>query len=173
MTFNIIGQLLTFISYAIFWISRFLNSKRKMLVLDNLSRIAAIISFICLGSVNGIMNTLFVMVRNYCGQKTESMDISVKRKTFLVLLIILIFMYTVTYGGISTIALFICAVFNLIGVILCDEQGIRLYGLGGSAFYAIFLLLIHNYTGFVCEIICAVILVSSYLMYKNKERLGE
>ena len=49
----IIGQILTFISYLVFWISRFLKEKNKILALDNISRIFAIIAFIFLGTYDG------------------------------------------------------------------------------------------------------------------------
>lgn len=109
------------------------------------------------------------MFRNYCGQKTDKMSIITKRVTFIILLVILIIMYAMAFNGVSTIVLFICAVFNLIGVILCNEQGIRLFGLCGSIFYTIFKFIINNYIGALCEIICAIVLISSYLIYKNKK----
>lgn len=169
MTLNNLGQLLTLLSYIIFWVSRFFKDKNKILAFDNTSRIAAIISFICLGSVNGIQNTLFVLVRNYCGQKVNKKSDNTKRVTFIILLMSLCIMYAIFFDGVSTVILFICAVLNLIGVILCDEQGMRLFGLSGSLFYAIFLYLINNNVGFICEIICSFVLMSSYLVYKNKE----
>ena len=46
----IVGQILTFISYLVFWISRFIKNKHKILLWDNVSRIFAIISFIFLGA---------------------------------------------------------------------------------------------------------------------------
>lgn len=45
MTFKILGELLTFISYLVFWISRFFKKKNNILLWDNISRIIAIIAF--------------------------------------------------------------------------------------------------------------------------------
>ena len=168
MALNILGQALTFISYAVFWFSRFFDNKKKLLIYDNISRIVAIISFISLGSLNGVQNTLFVIVRNYCGQITDKKSVKIKGITFVLLLITLVIMYAISFNGILTIALFICSVLNLIGVIFCNEQGIRLFGLSGGLFYAMFLFMIHNYIGFICEIIGVIVIFSSYLMYKNK-----
>lgn len=173
MTLNNIGQLLTLLSYIIFWVSRFFKSKNSILILDSASRIFTIASFLCLGSMNGIQNTLFVLVRNYCGQKVNSKSTNVKRVTFVVLLMALSIMYTIFFEGVSTVILYICAILNLIGVILCEEQGLRLFGLGGSLFYAIFLFMIGNTVGFICEVICAVVLISSYLIYRNKTNVKE
>ena len=70
-TFFILGQLLTLVSYLIFWISRFLKSKNNILLLDNISRLFAIIAFIFLGTYDGIKNTLYVILRNVLGQVTN------------------------------------------------------------------------------------------------------
>ena len=70
--FFIIGQFLTSISYGIFWISRFLKKKKDILLLDNISRIFAIIAFVFLGTYDGIKNTLYVILRNFLGQVTNT-----------------------------------------------------------------------------------------------------
>ena len=44
--FWFLGQVLTFISYLVFWISRFVKNKNDILILDNASRIFAIIAFL-------------------------------------------------------------------------------------------------------------------------------
>lgn len=173
MTLNNLGQLLTLLSYTIFCVSRFFKNKDKMLIFDNISRVVTIISFICLGSFNGIQNTIFSFIRNYCGQKLINKTVNAKRVTFVISFMIMSIVYLVSFRGISTIVMFICAVFNLIGVILLDEQGMRLCGLVGSILYSMFLYLIGNNTGFICEIICALVLISSYLLYKNKSNKWE
>lgn len=66
-TFFIIGQILTLISYLIFWFSRFLRTKNNILLFDNISRIFAIIAFFVLGTYDGIKNTLYVILRNILG----------------------------------------------------------------------------------------------------------
>ena len=59
--FLILGQLLTLISYLIFWISRFMKNKNSILFLDNISRVFAIIAFLFLKTYDGIKNTLYVI----------------------------------------------------------------------------------------------------------------
>ena len=70
LNFNILGQILTLISYLIFWISRFLKNRKNILFWDNISRIFAIISFYFLNTFDGIKNTLYVILRNVLGQIT-------------------------------------------------------------------------------------------------------
>lgn len=77
-TFFILGQLLTLVSYLIFWISRFLKSKNNILLLDNISRLFAIIAFIFLGTYDGIKNTLYVILRNVLGQVTNKKKKNIK-----------------------------------------------------------------------------------------------
>lgn len=166
MSIYIIGQVLTLISYIVFWVSRYMESKKNILLYDNISRCFAILAFICLKTFDGIKNTLFVIVRNVVGNKISKQSKKTKLSIFIVMIICLCLLYITSFNNVATICVFICGVFNLYGVIMCDEQGIRLYGLIGSGFYAIFLLFTGNYTGFVCELICAVIMYTSYKKYK-------
>ena len=171
MNYIILGQVLTLISYLIFWISRFCKNKHKLLLWDNISRIAAIAAFFFLGTYDGIKNTLFVIVRNIMGQVTNKKSITTKLLTFIIMSLILIGMYYIGFNGITTILVGICGIFNLFGVIMCKEQGIRLFGLLGSSFYAAFLLLTNNITGFICEIICFFVILTSYLKYRDKSHM--
>ena len=91
-SFFIIGQILTFISYLIFWISRFIQNKNNILFWDNISRIFAIIAFIFLGTYDGIKNTLYVIIRNLLGQITYKKSRNYKIITLILMLLLLIFM---------------------------------------------------------------------------------
>ena len=168
-TFYIIGQILTFISYLIFWISRFKKNKNNILLLDNISRIVAIISFIFLGTYDGIKNTLYVILRNILGQVTDKRIKKYKIITFIVMLLLLIFLYTLDYHGISTICIALCGAFNLYGVIMSNEQGIRFFGMIGSLFYTLFMIFKINIIGVICEIICFFVMFASYIKYKDKK----
>ena len=167
MSIYIIGQALTLISYIVFWVSRYMESKKNILLYDNISRCFAILAFICLKTFDGIKNTLFVIVRNVVGNKISKQPRKTKLSVFIVMIICLCLLYITSFNNVATICVFICGILNLYGVIMCDEQGIRLYGLIGSGFYAMFLLFTGNYTGFVCELICAVIMYTSYRKYNK------
>lgn len=164
----IVGQILTFISYLIFWISRFIKSKHKILLWDNISRVFAIISFIFLGTYDGIKNTLYVILRNVLGQFTNKKKKKYKLSALSITFILLIFIYSFDFQGISTICIAICGILNLYGVIMCNEQGIRLFGMIGSIFYMGFMVFTGNIVGFLCEIICFFVMLVSYIKYKNK-----
>ena len=164
----LLGQILTFLSYLIFWLSRFLKSKKGMLLCDNISRVFAILGFIFLGTIDGIKNTLFVVVRNCVSSRVVNESRIIKLRYFGIMLGVLFLMYILDFNGISTICVAVCGIFNLYGTVVCNEQGMRLCGLAGSGFYAIFLFTTKNYVGFICELICGIVLTTSFLVYKRK-----
>ena len=165
----IIGQILTLISYLIFWISRFIKSKHKILLWDNISRVFAIIAFIFLGTYDGIKNTLYVILRNLLGQFTNKKEKKHKLIALFIMLILLVLIYSFDFRGVSTICIAICGILNLYGVIMCNEQGIRFFGIIGSIFYMGFMIFTGNIVGFLCEAICFFVMIASYMKYKNKE----
>lgn len=164
----IAGQILTFISYLIFWISRFMKNKDKILLWNNISGVFAIISFIFLETYDGIKNALYVIFRNVLGQYTNKKKKHYKLLTFFIMLILLVLIYSFDFQGISTICIAISGILNLYGVIMCNEQGIRLFGMIGSIFYIGFMMFTGNIIGFICEIICFFVILTSYMKYKNK-----
>ena len=169
--FLILGQLLTLISYLIFWISRFMKEKNSILILDNISRIFAIIAFLFLKTYDGIKNTLYVILRNLLGQFTNAKSKKSKNIVFYIMFLTLILMYSFDFNGISTICIAICGILNLYGVIMCNEQGIRICGMLGSFFYMSFMFFTSNITGLVCEIICFLVMFVSYYKYNKVKKL--
>lgn len=168
-TYFIIGQILTLISYLIFWISRFFKEKKEILIGDNISRIFAIVAFLFLGTYDGIKNTLYVIIRNILGDIVDKKDKKYKIITLTIMLIILLIMYSFNFNGISTICVAVCGIFNLYGTIMCDEQGIRIFGMLGSAFYTAFMFFTFNIIGIICELICFIVMLSSYFKYRNNK----
>ena len=171
INFLIIGQILTLISYIIFWISRFIKNKNNILLYDNISRIVAIISFACLGTFEGIKYTIFTILRNIMGQLTNEKMKNYKNIIFLVMFVILVLMNICEICGIATICILICGTLNLYAVIMCDEQGIRMFGMLGSVFYNLFMFVTGNIAGVVCETICFCMMLASYIKYKNMNKL--
>ena len=166
--FWFLGQLLILISYLIFWISRFMKEKNSILILDNISRIFAIIAFLFLKTYDGIKNTVYVILRNLLGQFTNVKSKKSKSIVFYTMLLVLILIYSFDFNGISTICIAICGIVNLYGVIMCNEQGIRICGMLGSFFYMAFMFFTYNITGLVCEIICFLVMFVSYFKYNEK-----
>lgn len=76
-------------------------------------------------------------------------------------------MYCFDFNNISTICITICGILNLYGVIMSNEQGIRIFGMIGSAFYNAFMFLTGNIMGVICETICFMVMLFSYIKYRN------
>ena len=165
--FFVLGQILIFISYLIFWISLFRKHKSNILLWDNVSRFFAIVAFVCLGTYDGVKMTLFIILRNILGQITNKKRKRDKILTFIIMLILLILMYCFQFNNLSTICITICGILNLYGVIMSNEQGIRMFCMIGSAFYNAFLFLTGNIIGVICETICFVVMLCSYIKYRN------
>ena len=68
------------------------------------------------------------------------------------MLSILVLMYIFNFNGISTICIAICGIVNLYGTIMCNEQGIRIFGMIGSGSYTAFMLITGNIIGTICEV---------------------
>lgn len=165
----IIGQLLTAISYIIYWVSRYFKTKKSMLVADNISRVVAIIAFICLDCINAIQSTIICIIRNYLGTKVIKSSKVIKLITCLGLLLVSGVLFIISFRGIETILVAICSSVNIYGVIMLKEQNMRLASLCGSGFYASYLFVTGNYTGFICEIVTAFVVLTSWIKYNRKE----
>ena len=163
----IMGQIMTLISYIIYWYSRFQKKKTNMLVIDTSSRFFAFMGFLVLKSYDGIKMTLFVVARNLICNALIKKDKKYKAIMFIILFFILIGLYAFSFNGIATICIAICGIINLIGVIFLKEQQMRIATMIGSTFYAVFLLLSSNYTGAICEIITFAVNLISFLKYNS------
>ena len=146
----------------------FYKKQKNILLYDNFSRIVAIISFIFLGVYDGIKNTLYVILINILGQVTDKRIKKYKIITFIIMLLVLILIYIFDYYGISTKCIALCGIFNLYGIIMCEEQGIRFFGMIGSVFYTLFMIFTGNITGVIYEIICFFVIFTSYIKFRNK-----
>lgn len=120
-----------------------------------------------MGTYDGIKNTIYVILRNILGQITDKKEKHYKIISFLLMLSILVLMYIFNFNGISTICIAICGIANLYGTIMCNEQGIRIFGMIGSVFYIAFMLITGNIIGTICEVICFIVMLISYLKYRK------
>lgn len=170
--FFVVGQIFTCMSYCIFWISLFKKDKSNMLLWENISNVFAIIAFLLLGTYDGIKSTVYVIIRNTLGQVTDKKDKYIRTITFFIMLIVLLIMYSFKFEGISTICVGVYGISSLYGSIMCREQGFRIFEMIGSLFYNAFMFFSGNIAGTICETICFVMILSSYLKYKmRKEQL--
>ena len=53
---------------------------------------------------------------------------------------------------------------------MCNEQGIRIFGMLSSVFYIAFMIYTNNIVGSVCELICLFVMLASYIKYRNNNK---
>lgn len=161
--FYVISQILISIGYVMYIVSRFINSKNKMLLIDNISRIVDVIGYFCLGNINGIEHTLFGIVRNEAYRHIKR-NIA-KLVCFVIFLIVIFCMYGIAFNGISTILFIISNIINLIGTAFGREQGVRLGTIGACLCNIPAFLFLCNYAGMIGEIVCLIMTIVA--LYKN------
>lgn len=164
---NIIGQVLTLISYIIFYWSRFLKSKNALLISEIIIKIICIVAFIFLGSASGIINSIFGIVRNTTGIFVKNKNIKIKHISLVLLLLLLTIIQFTQYEGINTIFVYVCAVINALGIIVLKEQGQRITGAIGGTFYFLFQIAITNWVGAICELGTIISQLTSWFKYRK------
>ena len=164
-TMWLVGQILIGIGYAVYIISRFLKTKKNMLLWDNLSRVTDVVGYILFGNINGIEHTIFGIVRNEAYRHITQKVI--KHIAFVILLAVIGIMYGFAFEGISTVFFIVGNVSLLVSTAYGNEQGVRLGTIGACICNIPAFLLITNYTGLVGEAICLVMTIIAY--FKDKE----
>ena len=171
---NLLGQILTFVSYLVYWVSRFLPKKNKILIYDIFSRVIAIIGFLCLKTYSGIANSLFIIIgRNNLSRYVINKPFKIKLLAFILLLIDLLLLCFATNSGVATIFLLINSIINLYGCVMTSAQTMRILTMIGTIPYGFFMLYSYNMTGVVCEVICLLVNLISYLKYRKLYKIKQ
>lgn len=164
----LIGQILTVISYLVYYISRFLKEKSNIILLGNISKIFTILSFIFLKSYDGIVSTIYSLVRDVCGRLLIKRDLIYKQLSFIVLTIVLVIISSFNFNGLSTLCVDTTMLLNTFGVLFLKPQGMRVMTMIGSLFYSAFQFSIGNIAGFICELGTLTVNFVSYMKYRKK-----
>ena len=174
------GMILTIISYAIYFISRFMKTKNKILIFDVTSKVVTIFALYFLGSLSGSLST-FVGLISICFivflennietkeskiEKKNSLKKSTTNIIFSMFFVVYIVIGIFTYISISTVLVAITNLIVLIGNWYGNPQQIRKAGMIASVVYTLFQFSINNYVGVILEIL---VLISNILSYvKNR-----
>lgn len=164
-----ISQGFIIVGYLIFFISRFRKKKEAILMTDTISRICFIAGYCLFGSINSIEHTVYGIVRNIIGQKLIAKEKTYKMFGFVLMIMLLCFMYALSFHGISTIMFILSGLINLFAVIFTKEQGIRLATVLASVCNITAFLLIGSYASIVGEALCGTMGVVSFMRGKGNE----
>lgn len=164
----IIAQVLTVLSYVIFWASRYLKTKRQILVVDYISRFLGIIGYLIIFNFDGVKSEILALCRGFVAYGVIKKSKKVRIIISIIVSLISIMIYMLGYTGIPTICTCVTSCINIYGNFVCDEQGMRICTLIGAFFYLSFEILTKMYGGAVCELIGIIVIFISYLKYRTK-----
>lgn len=159
----IVSQSFIAIGYLIFFVSRFKNSKKNILMTDTISRICFIAGYCLFGSINSIEHTVYGILRNIVGQFLINKNKMNKILAFVLMTIILCVMYSLSFTGISTIMFMVSGMINLFASIFAKEQGIRLGTILAAICNITAFLLVGSFASIAGEILCGLIGILSYV----------
>lgn len=163
-----ISQSFIIIGYLIFFISRFRNSKKSILLTDTMSRICFIVGYYLFGSVNSIEHTIYGIIRNAVGSSLIKRSKTYKILSFIIMAIALCIMYGLSFNGVSTIMFMLSGLINLFVAIFTKEQGIRLGTVIASICNITAFLLIGSYVSIIGEALCGITGILSFIKEKRK-----
>lgn len=162
----IISQICNFIGYGVFIFAMYRNKKDKMLLTDAISRIFFITGWILLGSINGIMHSVFGIVRATIFRKLKRRRYIAR--AFVILFVIVIIMYGSTFSGISTVFFIISAIANLCGAAFGNEQGVRIATVAAALCNIGAFTSVSNYVGAGGEIIVLIMTIIAFMTNRKK-----
>ena len=165
----ILSQCLMVLSYLIFWSTRFLKTKKAILIGHNACLITRIVGFVIDVNYNGVIDSSIITGRNLAGQWLDK-----KKRVWQILAFVLICMLSIglqiwQFAGIATIIVIIKTTISSVGVMFLNAQGIRITGAIASTLYATFLFLTAEYIGGILEIITFITFIVSYLYRKEHQ----
>ena len=161
--FNLPAQGLVTIGYLIFFISRFRKNKKSILMTDNISRICFIVGYFLFNSINSVEHTIYGMARNIIGQALITSKRFYKILGFLIMLIILCIIYSLSFNGVSTIMFMLSGLINLFAIVFATEQGIRLGTVIAAICNIIAFLIIGSHASVVGELLCGIAGILSFI----------
>ena len=159
------GYFFTVVNYVCYCVSRFLKTKRQMLLLDLVSKVFTILGLYCLGSMTGVWAFVLMFVWLIVANIKEQYN---KKWTpfFLLFQGLYCFVLFYTYAGVSSFLVFLNSSIYLFCVWWLSPQKIRFIGGFNSFLYLAYQISIKNWAGLI-EIL---VIISNFVaFFKNKD----
>ena len=163
-----ISQSFIVVGYLVFFLSRFRNNKKSILITDNISRICSIIGYSFFGSINSIEHTVYGIIRNIVGQALTNKNKIYKVFGFVVMLTVLCIMYCLSFNGVSTVMFILSGIINLFAVVFAKAQGLRIGTVAASICNIIAFLMVGSYASIVGEALCGFVGFLSFIKENRK-----
>lgn len=153
--------------YFIFICSRFLKTKDRMLLFDNISRITFVAGYITGGHINGLEHTIFGIVRNKTYRLVKKDK--AKKIAFIILLTAVLIMYGLSFSDISTVFFIISNTINLTAIAFGKEQTIRLGTILAAVCNILAFGLVNNIAALTGEIVILIMTLISFIKNKGEQ----
>ena len=163
----VFSQYLMVTSYLIFWATRFLKTKKALLIGHNGCLITRICGFIINGNWNGVIDSSIIIGRNTSGRLLDGKSRKWQTIAFVLICAASICLQIWQFAGIATVVVMLKTIISSTGVMFLSAQGIRITGAVASTLYATFLFLTGEYIGCVLEIVTFGTFIGSYLFRRG------
>lgn len=167
-------DILMALSYITFWGSRFLRTKKGMLIGHSVGiGLFRIPSFALDGNINGIENSILIVVRNITIQCIDKKKRKIKVLFFVLYVVVSWTLYFIAYAGVQTWFVACSGTATTLCFVFGKEQIMRIGGIVGASLYACFQFFSGQYVGFVLEMVTCVANLCSFVFYRIKNKGGK
>lgn len=158
----LVANILGIMSFFIYSLSFFIKNKKKIVSKFIICNVLDAIEYYLLDNTLGVVESIVNIFQNIIFIKWNIKVIVA------VIYIIKITNYVVNFSGIITVFLIITKITSFIGLCYLSEQGMRLASIFKSIVWAFFDYGVMAYSASVCDVISALIILSSFIMYLKK-----
>lgn len=164
MSAILVANIFGIISFFVYSLSFFIKDKKKIVSKFIICNILDALEYYLLENILGVVESIVNIFQNIIFIKWNI------KAVVAVIYIIKIANYIVNFNGIITVFLIATKITSFVGLCYLSEQGMRLANVFKSVVWAFFDYSIMAYSASVCDVISALIIVSSFIMYLKKGR---
>lgn len=170
----ILGNILTLISYIVYWLASFFKSKKTIMWVRLISYIIAVPAYIVLQSKSGALNMLFTIIRYLLGILLIDKLTKKSAKVSYILAFSLIYLSSgiFSFEGFGTIFLIISNIIGVVALAVGSAQFLRVLSIIGSVLFLVYLGTIHNFTGILCELVTLISSIVTFMLYRKKAKIA-
>lgn len=166
----ITGYILTILNYICYCSSRFLKSKKNILLLDLAAKIFTIFALYCFGSLTGsyiMLISFLLLIAANIKERQNNLNKWISIAGFVMFILLYVIALIFTYQGLSSILIFTTSIITLVCVWWLNPQNMRLIGVFNSFLYLGYQISIQNWAGLL-EITVIISNILSFIKYKKK-----
>ena len=168
----ILGNILTLISYIVYWLASFFKSKKTIMWVHLVSYTIAVPAYIALNSTSGTLNMLLTIVHYLLGILLIDKLTRKSAKISYILIFSLVYVATgvFSFEGFGTTFLIASNIIGVIALAIGNAQFLRVLNMISSVLFLVYLGTIHNFTGILCELVTLTSFIVTFMLYRKKAK---